>query len=193
VSYCRVDRQGRLVQQSTTLSGLGFSLKPPKFIRKFQPGIFIQKHALPIAAIGASFLIPGVAPLAAKGILGAGRLVVGGARGVVAGARGLFNLAHSIKTPKLPQYKLPTAQYFAPVAPVPQQQMIPVSNPTLGPSGPVPAGMAASGGGGDLVGPPAPDASSAAAPAQAGMGAGALMVGALVLGGMMLAKPKRKR
>jgi len=185
-----------MVQQSTTLSGLGFSLKPPRWIRKAQPGIFIQKHALPLALVGSAFLIPGAGALAAKGILGAGRLAAGGARGVAAGARNLFSFARGIKAPKLPTQALQqAAQYVAPVAVVPQQ-MIPVANPTLGPTEMVsaggPAGMAASGGGGDLVGPPAPDASTAAAPAQAGMG-GALMLGALVIGGMMLARPKRKR
>jgi len=77
-----------------TLGDLGFSLKPPKWIRKAQPGKFIKKHALAIGLIGGSLLIPGVAPLAARGLVGAGRLAgrgfVGAGRLVGKAGRGAF-------------------------------------------------------------------------------------------------------
>lgn len=82
---------------------LGFSLKPPKFIRKLQPGKLLKKAAIPLA-IGAAALIPGVAPAIAtvgKGLVtGAAKLVTGpagliaknvGAAGSVLGVkRGAF-------------------------------------------------------------------------------------------------------
>jgi hypothetical protein len=85
-------------------SELGFSLKPPKFIRK----LTIKKVLKPLAiaaAVGASLFIPGVAPVAlaiGKGALSAGRFVGGGilaagrgvGKGVVSAEKGIMNLFH---------------------------------------------------------------------------------------------------
>ena len=68
--------------ESRQLEGLGFSLKPPKWLRKAQPGKILAKVAVPAAAITAAALIPGVAPLAltvAKGALVKGGKLFGSA------------------------------------------------------------------------------------------------------------------
>lgn len=97
VRVLKVRRQGVAIGRGTVfipagsnLSGLGFSLKPPKWLRKMQPGKILKKAALPLA-IGAALFIPGALPLLAKGVVGASKLVVGGgrlvAKGVTAAAR----------------------------------------------------------------------------------------------------------
>jgi len=65
----------------TQLSGLGFSLKPPKFIRKMQPGVILKKAAIPLA-IAAAVLIPGALPLVAKGAMAVGRVALKGGAGI---------------------------------------------------------------------------------------------------------------
>lgn len=52
------------IHTTQTLNGLEFSLKPPKWLRKAQPGKILAKAAVPLA-IGAALLIPGVAPVVA--------------------------------------------------------------------------------------------------------------------------------
>lgn len=72
-----------------TLEGLGFSLKPPKWLRKAQPGKLLKKAAPPLA-IGASLFVPGVAPAVAavgKGIFGAAKAVGGGLFGKLFAAK----------------------------------------------------------------------------------------------------------
>jgi hypothetical protein len=66
------------------LEGLGFSLKPPKFVRKavkaiskIQPGKVLAKVALPAAAIAAAALIPGAAPLALRAVTGVAKAAGG--------------------------------------------------------------------------------------------------------------------
>lgn len=71
---------------------LGFSLKPPKKVRKF-----LKKAALPLA-IGASLFIPGVAPLALKGAL----LLAKGAAAGGKAAGGLVGRLLSRKVASLP-------------------------------------------------------------------------------------------
>jgi hypothetical protein len=187
VSYCRVDSTGRLRRVSLNGydPGLGFSLKRPRWLRKIQPGIFLQKHALPIAAIGASFFIPGAAALAAKGLVGAGKLATGG-------ARGLLNLARSVKAPKLPFHALQQATSFALPAPAPQ--LIQAAAPSLGPSDmvpvPSPAFQAASAGGGGGGGDQ-PDQPMTTAEQKPGMSGGTL---ALIAGaGLLLAMSHRRK
>jgi hypothetical protein len=163
--------------------GLGFSLKRPRWLRKIQPGIFLQKHALPIAAIGAAFFIPGAAALAAKGLVGAGRLATGGARGIL-------NLARSVKAPKLPFAALQQAATFMPTPPAPQ--MIQAAAPSVGPSEmvpvPAPAFQAASAGGGGGDQPEQPMTTAEQKPGLSG-GAVALIAGA----GLLLAMSHRRK
>jgi len=86
-------RGGLLPQHYQALEGyddgLGFSLKPPKWLRK----LTIKKAIVPLAVVGASLFIPGAAPLLAKGIVGASKLVVGGGRLLGKGVTGLVRLA----------------------------------------------------------------------------------------------------
>ena len=58
----------------SNLSGLGFSLKPPKFIRKLTLKKVIKPLAITAAVVGAAF-IPGALPLLGKGV---GLLAKGG-------------------------------------------------------------------------------------------------------------------
>ncbi len=73
------------IPQGSALSGLGFSLKPPKWVRK----LTIKKALKPVligtaVIVGAAF-VPGALPLLMKGVVGAGKLVVGTGKGVVKG------------------------------------------------------------------------------------------------------------
>jgi hypothetical protein len=75
------------------LTGLGFSLKPPGWLRKWQPGKTLKKALVPAAIIGGSLLIPGVGgvvakglTVAAKGAVGAGKLALGAGKGILGGA-----------------------------------------------------------------------------------------------------------
>lgn len=74
-------------QAAATEEQLGFSLKPPSWLRKAQPGKILAKAAVPLA-VGASLFIPGVAPAAlavvktvGAGALSAGKLLGKGAIG----------------------------------------------------------------------------------------------------------------
>lgn len=69
----------------STLGDLDFSLKPPKWLRKAQPGKILKKLAVPIA-VGAALLIPGVAPAVATVARGA----FGGVKAVGGAALSLF-------------------------------------------------------------------------------------------------------
>src|SRR5258706_15265673 len=88
--------------------GLGFSLKPPKALRKLsfksiskiQPGKVLAKVAVPLAITAGALLIPGVAPaalaaarggagLAARGITGAAGLLGRGAGSAFKSIRGV--------------------------------------------------------------------------------------------------------
>lgn len=78
---------------ASDLTGLGFSLKPPKWLRKMQPGKILKKAIVPAAIIGGSLLIPGVGGVVAKGLTSAAkgaaslaRLGFGVGKGVVGGA-----------------------------------------------------------------------------------------------------------
>ncbi|HLB37469.1 MAG TPA: hypothetical protein VJL31_12935 [Gemmatimonadales bacterium] len=183
MSYCRVDARGRVLQQSTTLSGLGFSLKPPKWLRKAQPGKILKKAAIPLAVIGGALLIPGVggalvgaATAAGRAAAGAGRLI---GRGAVGAGRGIFGAGKGVirTVPKLIQapssaprpVSFPAEFAPTPFAPVsPQESMQPVS---LAPA----AAMQA-------VSPSESEAApTASTPDQSGLLIGAVAVGALLL------------
>lgn len=80
--------------------GLGFSLKPPKFVRKaakaIKKNVTLKRALIAGAVVGAAF-IPGVAPAAArlltaggKVVTGAGRLVGRGVKSAGGGVIGLF-------------------------------------------------------------------------------------------------------
>jgi hypothetical protein len=68
--------------------GLGFSLKPPKWVRK----LTLKKAIVPLAIVGATFLIPGAGALLAKGVLGATKLAFGGVKLAGKGVTGLVKL-----------------------------------------------------------------------------------------------------
>ncbi len=71
-----------MLQPSST--GLGFSFRPPKWLRKAQPGKILAKAAIPLAVIGGALLIPGV-----------GGAIVGAATGAVKGAGSLLKMGGS--------------------------------------------------------------------------------------------------
>lgn len=64
-------RRDESLEDYYTIEGLGFSLKPPKWLRKMQPGKVLKKLAVPLAIGAGALLIPGVAPAAAGLIRGA--------------------------------------------------------------------------------------------------------------------------
>ena len=92
---------------------LGFSLKPPKWLRKAQPGKILKKIAVPAALVGAMF-IPGVAPAALAVLKGAGGLalkggglLLKGGKVAVGGATKVLGFGKS--SPKPPAWGLPAA------------------------------------------------------------------------------------
>jgi hypothetical protein len=72
-----------MARSMNALGEIGFSLKPPRWLRKMQPGKVLVKYGLPAAAVAATFFIPGVAPAAARIVAGGARLLTrsGGAVG----------------------------------------------------------------------------------------------------------------
>ena len=77
--------------------GLGFSLKPPKWIRKAASAVksaITIKNVAKVAAVAVGVaLIPGALPLLAKGAVGASKLVVGGGRLIGKGVVGIEHMA----------------------------------------------------------------------------------------------------
>jgi hypothetical protein len=88
---------------SNYCDGLGFSLKPPKSIRKAVKGVgtFVKKHetALLVGAgvVTAGLLAPGAAALIARGALSAGGSI---ARAAAAGGRAILKPVESLITKK---------------------------------------------------------------------------------------------
>lgn len=88
----RVAKEGPILTGgagASYLADVGFSLKPPKWIRKAQPGKILKKIAVPLAIGAGTLLVPGAGTLAAKGIVGAAKLALGAGKGIVK-AGGLF-------------------------------------------------------------------------------------------------------
>jgi hypothetical protein len=79
--------------RASELSGLGFSLKPPKWIRKMQPGKILKKVAVPLAVVGASLLIPGVGGALVKGATSAGKFALGAGKLAFKGVTGAGKFA----------------------------------------------------------------------------------------------------
>jgi hypothetical protein len=61
---------------------LGFSLKPPKWLRKAQPGKILKKAAIPLAIAAGTLLIPGVGGAAVKGLTAVGGAALKGTKGL---------------------------------------------------------------------------------------------------------------
>jgi hypothetical protein len=161
---------------------LGFSLKPPRWIRKAQPGVFIRKNIIPIAAGASLFLIPGAAPLALKAVTGAGSLL---ARGGKAAGGGVSNLVRSLFAKRPTQPTPPILQpgvTFTPPGGVPVDVGTPFipPTPTVASEQSFPSSPGATGGGGEAP----PEGASAPPPAQAG-GAGLAIAGGVLLLAML--------
>jgi len=174
---------------------LGFSLRPPKWLRKAQPGVILKKAAPYIAAGAAIALVPGLAPMLAKGALavGKGALVVGKAVPKFAGAifKKILPTRPAGTPPTIPpdwQGPLPqdAPPWQGPVyqPPVPPAVLMPEAPPVqyLPPQmAPSQASMM------PFVGPlpaePAPGAAPSFTP---------LLIGAAVLGGVMLLSAGRR-
>lgn len=215
MSYVCVDRKGpgrRVRVRPATMpvsfappgAALGFSLKPPKYLRKFQPGKVLKKLAVP-AAIGATLFIPGVAPALAT----VGRGVVTGIKGAGSAVVGLFR-----PKPKLPTQSLQAALGLPTLTPKPRTGIlglgippfstppfatVPESIPTVSP---VPSieqfptvaspQYDASGGGGGAGSGIAPAPSAEPGPGEPAPQAASLLVPGLILLGVM-AMSRRKR
>jgi hypothetical protein len=188
-------------------NNLGFSLKPPKWLRKAQPGKILKKYALPIAAIGAAFLIPGAAPLLAKGAVGAGKFLgrgaIGAGRVFGKGGASLFKFGKKLLSPDqligppappgTPDFgsqppPAATAPGFSPVPSIPTGPEVQSEAAT----------MQTGGGGGGGMSPTAPFMDEAA-PETAGAGvpkpgmSPLLIIGGLLLVGSMFKKSSRRR
>jgi hypothetical protein len=174
--------------EASQLSGLGFSLKPPKFIRKLTIKKVLKPLAITAAVVGAAF-IPGALPLVgkavgllAKGAIGAGKFAVTKlAKPVSSGFMSMFKkkAAPAAETPTGPTVPAPDTSN------APQEPRDTTPSGTPEPSAPVPyspptyapdAGYSSGGGGGGYSSA-APVAAEAAqeAPVAAGMNASSLI------------------
>jgi len=185
--------------------GLGFSLKPPKAIRKAAKAIkkaVTLKNVLKVGAIvGAAALIPGALPLIAKGALGAGKLVLGSgklaAKGVTSAAR--FGLRNVVKAGRVLNPPAGTPPIAAPSpAEVLQeiaQPQLPAPAAPLEPAAPTVVPGYGGGGGGYATGQDdltaTTETDGEAAPKQAGVGGGA--VAAIAIGALLLMASNRRR
>lgn len=185
--------------------GLGFSLKPPKSVRKAFTAVkkaVTLKNVLKVGAIvGAAALIPGALPLIAKGALGAGKLVLGSGKlaakgvGSVAkfGLRNVFKAGRVLQGPGgTPPITAPSpAEVLQEIA----QPQLPSPAAPLEPAAPtvVPGYGGGGGGGGYAVGQDDLTATTEteAAPSQAGIGGGA--VAALAVGALLLLSANRRQ
>jgi hypothetical protein len=82
--------------EASQLTGLGFSLKPPKWVRKLTIKKVLKPLAITAAVVGAAF-IPGALPLVgkaagllAKGAIGAGKLAINAGSKVGTGFMSMF-------------------------------------------------------------------------------------------------------
>lgn len=190
--------------------GLGFSLKPPKFIRRAakRVGRFVKKHetALLVGAgvLTAGLLAPGAALAIGKGALVAGKFA---GRELAAGGRGLFKLGKRLlpRQPMQPSDQPepnPTPSGTQPSAPAPPAapQMPDLSLPTgAAGGGMVPGSGGDYGGGapslpGDVPGEDAVPASQTEAGAKPGLNP-MLILGGVALLGLAVAggRASRKR
>jgi hypothetical protein len=187
---------------------LGFSLKPPRWLRKAQPGKILKKVAIPAAIVGAMF-IPGVAPLALKaggmllkggvGVVKAGGGLVRGAGGLVRGAAtggakavtGLFGKRTIAALQAPPTMGTPGFEYPQAPAPAPAQTptFVPAEYQTSYPM--APQMMQASAGGGVempmMETGPGPEAGAKV------LGPGLVVVGGLVALGLIASMSSRRR
>ena len=173
---------------------LGFSLKPPKAIRKVATAIkkaTTIKNVLKVGAVVAgAALIPGALPLLAKGVVGGAKLAVGGAkllgRGAVAAEKALVGGvkgAAGILTGRMTNKNGPAGPTVADAIPdlitsqgeavaLPATAAVAPSSIMASPE-PAPAAMTYStgGGGGASFGPsPTTDPGATDQPQQAGIG-----------------------
>lgn len=183
-------------------TGLGFSLKPPRFIRKLQPGKILKKIAVPLAIGAAIVAIPGVAPAIGRGIAAAGRVVgIGKAKSLL--PVGALKQASKYGGPLLGRRGPARTPGFGPdilnrggtaaSAPAPSMPILTTDLEATSPAttatqpaftpGPGDFGVGLPAGGGAAAGPFAdtPNTLSTAA------GPSPLLIGALVIGGLMLA------
>jgi len=167
--------------EPSQLTGLGFSLKPPKWVRKLTIKKVIKPVLIGAAVVGAA-MIPGALPLVgkaagllAKGVVGAGRFV----------ARSGAKVASGFKSSFFPQRRttVPTATPQPEPAPQPRptgpsgtlgpSEQVPYSPPTYAPA----ESAATYGGGGAPMTADSPAGSppESPAPAPAGMSTSSLV------------------
>ncbi len=199
------------VQLAPGLSGLGFSLKPPKKIRKafkaVKKAVTLKRVLTAGAIVAGAALVPGALPLLAKGAVGAGKLAVGAGRlatrGVVGaakfGAKQIGTAAGILRgrgTPPIAEQAPPPEPIqLPPVSPgdtwgtatEPRQPEPPAP---LEPSAPVVTPAYGGGGGGYAMAADTGEAEPPA-PSQAGIGGGAVAIA--VLAGLALMAASRPR
>lgn len=208
----------RVVMPQLESPGLGFSLKPPKKLRKAFKAVkkaVTIKNVLKVGAVvGAAALIPGALPMLAKGAVGGAKLLARGARGVGRGAVGAERLVargvRAVISPLtggknnpgggaelvdlLPADLKPTGDplpVVAPTAPLPPSAL-PAPDPVaVAPSG---GGYSSGGGGGESKNSPAEESAATGAPDQAGVGGASpiLVLGGLALLAGVLSRPRRR-
>ncbi len=194
--------------------GLGFSLKPPKAVRKalskVKKAVTIKNVLKVGAVVGAAALIPGALPMVAKGAVGAGKLLARGARGVGRGAVGAERLLvrgaragaklitgggdknnpggggvlPDLTVADLKQTADPIVA-VAPAAPLPPSAAPPPEPVAVAPS-------VGAGGGGSSASP-ADTGPELEAPAQAGVGSGSNVLPLVLLAGATMVLIRRRK
>lgn len=202
--------------------GLGFSLKPPKAIRKaataIKKAVTIKNVAKAAAVVGAAALVPGLLPAVAKGALAVGKAAVGGGKllgkGAVAAERAVVRNvtgAARVFKPQPPRGTVdnknnpaptqPTGDALPPVAtttpsdaPIGQPAPPPVAPADVfGPDGASPSGGPTASGAG-MTPATSDDSAAATRPSQSGFGGMAPLAIAGVAAVLLLArKPRRAR
>jgi hypothetical protein len=155
---------------------LGFSLKPPKWLRKAQPGKILKKAAIPLAVVGATLLIPGAGGVIASAALAA-------AKGAAKLGKGAVKLVSPTVVSTAKQAGTQAATTFvAPMFPAPS---------AIGPNAPGANIVSATPAGGGFYGPPMPTSieppagATAAEPAGVG-GMPGWLLPAAIAGGLLL-------
>ena len=192
---------------------LGFSLKPPKAVRKafkaVKKAVTLKRVLTAGAIVAGAALIPGALPLLAKGAVGAGKLALGtgrlAAKGVVGaarfGAKNIRSAAGILRGAQgtggaAPQPEEPAPTVEAPpispgdtwgTAVEPRQPLPPAP---LEPSAPTMVPGTSYGGGMDMSADSG-DTESPAKPAQAGIGGGAIALG--IGAALLLVAASRRR
>ena len=186
-----------------TLSGLEFSLRPPRWVRKMKPGKVLIKVAKVGAVVaGAAIVAPaaaglvlrgGAAAIKAAGVvgkIGAGAFRLGAGKSGANLVSSMFRRGPRIRTtlPTQPTVTVTEGPIETPQPPAMPQVMPETPAPGRPPIVDNPAGAPPTAA--DFIGPEMPATSTAATGAPSGINP-ALLLGGLVIGGLVLSGRKR--